>query len=253
MTDRHSSLEFEEALELAMRSYAAEGLRSFDPEAIGAQAVAHGARSWWTGQSPAPSRCPSSGSRCSSSCSRRLSVRSRLAGAQLVTPAPPIPERPRCRRHAPDRPARHGIEDHPRTDTAGRERQLPRLVAGRNPYRILTDRWSRGAAAHGRRRQQPPRDRVWNDLGGAGRVVARRQTDRVRRLPIPGRSRAWTLCRPSGRDGPRRCSCRTTRPLGSRSRGRPTGRSSRSPRLMKVGLSTALVGTSTSSTSPPAS
>ena len=36
------------------------------------------------------------------------------------------------------------------------------------------------------------------------------------------------------------------------SRGRPTVRSSRSPQLMKVGQSTALVGTSTSSTSPHA-
>jgi dipeptidyl aminopeptidase/acylaminoacyl peptidase len=50
VSDRHTRIEFEEALELAMRSYAAEGLRSFDPNAISAQAVAPGARSRWRGE-----------------------------------------------------------------------------------------------------------------------------------------------------------------------------------------------------------
>ena len=92
MTDRHRSLEFEDALELAMRSYAAEGLRSFDPEAIGAQAVAHGAQSWWKGQGPTP---------LFAMPVLRLALLVVLlaaavgalavVGAHLLTPTPPIP------------------------------------------------------------------------------------------------------------------------------------------------------------------
>ena len=92
MTDRQGRVEFEDALELAMRSYAAEGLRSFDPDAIGAQAVAPGARWWWEGQIPThPFAMPV----------LRLALLVVLlaaavgalavAGARLVTPAPPIP------------------------------------------------------------------------------------------------------------------------------------------------------------------
>ena len=92
MTDRHSSLEFEEALELAMRSYAAEGLRSFDPNAIGAHAVAPGARSGWRSAShPRPFAMPV----------LRLALLVVLlaaavgalvvAGSRFLTPVPPIP------------------------------------------------------------------------------------------------------------------------------------------------------------------
>ena len=126
MTDRHSSLEFEEALELAMRSYAAEGLRSFDPEAIGAQAVAHGARSWWTGQSPTrPFAMPV----------LRLALlvvlfaaavgALALAGAQLVTPAPPIPSVLAVGGTRQIVLLDTEFEDHPRTDTDGRGDNYP--------------------------------------------------------------------------------------------------------------------------------
>jgi len=89
MTDRYGRVEFEEGFELAMRSYAAEGLRSFDPEAIFAKTVAAGARSWWRGEShPRPFAMPV----------LRLALlvvllaaavgALAIAGARLLTPAP---------------------------------------------------------------------------------------------------------------------------------------------------------------------
>ena len=203
MTDLHADPEFEDELRRAMRSYAAEGLRSFDPDAIRAKAVAPGARSWWRGAShPRPFAMSA----------LRLAVvvvllaaavgALAVAGARLLTPTPPIP----------GALALGGTRQIVLVDPSSKITRALTLPIADDNYPVWspdgmriafsqTD-WPWGAAVDGRRRGQPPRDRARDHFRVAGRVVARRRTDRVRRGPIPGSHPGRPVCRTHGRDGP---------------------------------------------------
>ena len=92
MSDRPTRVDFEEALELAVRSYAAEGLRSFDPQAISAQAVVPGAGSWWRGAGrPRPFAMPVLRLALLVILLAAAVAALAVAGAHLLTPTLPIP------------------------------------------------------------------------------------------------------------------------------------------------------------------